>query len=270
MKRLSNQNYWETIYQKSSGEQTGRKGWRAKLRNATRNYPNFLIWERIFPKFLSESKGKSVLEVGCAPGNYLVAFASRFGMIPYGIDYTAAGVQTTRDRFVKESLDPSHVIEADFFDDTFLNRHANEFDVVYSRGFIEHFDDPASVVERHAHLLKQNGLLIILIPNLQGVNRFLAKNLNPESYAMHNTSIMKTDAFANLFPKEKYAHEFIGYVGGFSVGLFNADVPTKGKLLHMLNYVQKPFDWMWRLASPLMRIETPYTSPYLVAIMRKK
>jgi SAM-dependent methyltransferase len=228
-----------------------------------------LIWEKILPKYLADKAGKSVLEIGCAPGNYLVAFSSYFKMEPYGLEYAPSGVQTTRERFTKAGLDPAHVMEADFFDDAFLDQHANQFDVVYSRGFIEHFDDPASVVERHARFLKPGGLLIILIPNLQGMNKFLASTLNPKSYAIHNTSIMKTYAFKQLFPASLFSALEIGYVGGFSFGLFNAEVPTKSKLLRILNVLQRPFDWLWRVCSPLLRIETPWTSPYLLAIVKK-
>ncbi|HVM91121.1 MAG TPA: class I SAM-dependent methyltransferase, partial [Verrucomicrobiae bacterium] len=187
----------------------------------------------------------------------------------YGLEYAPSGVQATRERFEKAGLDPAHIMEADFFDDAFLNAHAEQFDAVYSRGFIEHFDDPAAVVARHARFLKPGGLLIILIPNLQGVNKFLAKNLNPKSYAIHNTSIMRTDAFKNLFESNAFTPLEIGYVGGFSFGLFNAEVPTKSKLLRILNLLQKPFDWLWRICSPLIRVETPWTSPYLLAIVKK-
>ena len=49
------------------------------------------------------------------------------------------------------------------------------FDVVMSRGFIEHFDEPSSVVDRHLDLLKPGGLLVVSIPNLRGVNGLLTR-----------------------------------------------------------------------------------------------
>jgi len=270
MKRLSNQGYWNGLYQKSSDEAAKSQGLVGWLKQATSNYPNFLLWEKIFPHYFAGKAGHTLLEVGCAPGNYLTAFAARFGLDVYGVEYAPAGVQTTRERFLKEGLDPQHVIEADFFDDTFLAAHENEFDFVYSRGFIEHFDDPSAVVARHARLLKKDGLLIILIPNLHGLNKILAKYLNPESYAMHNTNIMQHDSFAALFPTEQYERKVLGLMGGFSFGLFNANTAAKQRLLSVLNIFQRPFDFVWRLCSPLIRIETPFTSPYLLAIVRKK
>jgi len=270
MKRLSNPGYWDSLYQKSTGGATKTEGIVAWLKRATSNYPNYLLWDRIFPRYFEGRAGQTLLEVGCAPGNYLVAFASRFGLRPFGVEYAPHGVQATRERFVKEGLDPQQVIEADFFDDHFLAEHEAQFDFVYSRGFIEHFDDPASVVARHARLLKSGGLLIILIPHLQGVNHFLARRLNPESFAMHNIRIMRKDAFAALFPTSQYETEYLGYMGGFSFGLFNANMPAKQQLLSVLNLLERPFDFLWRICSPIIRIETPFTSPYLLAIMRKK
>ena len=39
------------------------------------------------------------------------------------------------------------------------------FDIVYSMGLIEHFENPTEVIDEHIRLLNKEGFLIILIPN---------------------------------------------------------------------------------------------------------
>ena len=103
--------------------------------------------------------GAAVVEIGSAPGEHLVRLSETFGLVPYGIEYSAAGVEVNRAVFAARGLDPENVIQMDFFSDECLLSCRERFDVVVSRGFIEHFADAAQVVDRHLELLKPGGLV---------------------------------------------------------------------------------------------------------------
>jgi predicted SAM-dependent methyltransferase len=45
--------------------------------------------------------------------------------------------------------------------------------VVLSAGFVEHFDKPELVFEKHCDLLQNGGFLIIVLPNLRYMQKIL-------------------------------------------------------------------------------------------------
>ena len=57
-------------------------------------------------------------------------------------------------------------LEADFFQYT----SDRKYDIVFSHGFIEHFQDTADVIARHVRLLSDSGRLLIVLPNFRGMN----------------------------------------------------------------------------------------------------
>jgi 2-polyprenyl-3-methyl-5-hydroxy-6-metoxy-1,4-benzoquinol methylase len=103
------------------------------------SYGDYLLWDVIFQQHLPKLKGAKVLEVGSSPGEFLVQFSQKYECVPYGVDYSEVGVQLNRKTFSSHGINPDNVIHADFFSDQFQERYQESFDVVISRGFIEHF-----------------------------------------------------------------------------------------------------------------------------------
>jgi hypothetical protein len=54
---------------------------------------------------------------------------------------------------------------------------------VFSSGFIEHFPDVPSVVERICALAR--GYVVTIVPNVEGINGLISKTLRPEVYREH-------------------------------------------------------------------------------------
>ena len=117
---------------------------------------------------LGDKPGQRVIEVGSAPGRNLVRLHRRFGLDPWGVEYTATGARLNRGRFEAIGVDPAQVIEEDALSDAFLSRWGGQFDVVFSMGFIEHFDDPGPVVRRHIELCRPGGLVVSRCPTCVG------------------------------------------------------------------------------------------------------
>jgi SAM-dependent methyltransferase len=160
--------------------------------------------------------GKRLLEVGCAPGRYLVFFHRWFGVCVTGVDYSPRGCEQTRRTFV-QTRTRGEVVCSDFFDVRFLRRHAGAYDYVFSSGFIEHFENVPKVLATQRSLLRPGGYIICLVPNLVGVNRALTEQRIIDTCSMQ---IMSLGAMRELVDRRDEVL-FLDYIGGpFNLGLF--------------------------------------------------
>lgn len=273
MRRLTEQSYWESVFQ--SRKEAGTPGLRAFVKRllgprwieALRGYSEYLLWQVIYPQHLPPQPGLKVIEIGSAPGYHLLQLHQRFGYDPYGVEYAESGVARNRELFAANGLDPAQVIHADFFASDFHQRYRGFFDLVMSRGFIEHFDHPQDVVKRHADLLKAGGYLVVSIPNKRGVNRPLAAFFNRRSLAMHNLDIMRLAAFRQLFDLASLRTLYCGYYGVFSFSQFNT--PAGSPLRYLLaacRFIQFGLNILFRLLFPRGGPESAWFSPYLLYI----
>jgi len=139
--------------------------------------------------------GMKFLEIGCAPGKMLSWVAAVLGAEVSGLDYSEPGVRVARRLFGELGL-VADIRNEDVFSTTFAER---SFDVVYSAGVIEHFEDPSQIVRIHAELLKPGGVALITVPNLRG---FYGRWASPETLAIHNLDIMTPEALRWLAPQD--------------------------------------------------------------------
>ena len=190
-----------------------------------RNYSDYVVWEKIYPKHLPSMAGANVLEVGCAPGDFLIRLQRTFGCVPYGVEYTSAGVELTRAAFLRNGLDPEKVIFADAFSHDFQSRFQSFFDGVVSRGVIEHFAEVKPIVGKHLALLKPGGWLALTIPNYRGCNYVLKRVFAPKSLAAHNLHIMRKQEFRNTCGIADLQESFCSYYGTCDLSMC---VPEEG------------------------------------------
>ncbi len=233
-------------------------------------YDDYLLWETIFPQHLSQLSGGKVVEVGSAPGEFLVQLGQKYACVPYGLDYSEVGVQVNKQVFIRNGFNPDNVICADFFSGDFQKEHKQGFDAVISRGFIEHFSDVDAVIDRHMEILKPGGLLIISIPNLSGVNYALAGLLDRGAIPRHNTGIMCKQAFSKLFDRKDLRTSFCDYYGTFSFYLFTADQSKARQMGLKLGHTLQPFlNVAFRTLLGDKGRECGFFSPSLLYIGRK-
>jgi 2-polyprenyl-3-methyl-5-hydroxy-6-metoxy-1,4-benzoquinol methylase len=277
MQSLTRREHWDAVHDSERvvaerPRAAERSGWRRRVksllgpgfRDAMGSYDDHQIWQGIYRKYMPAA-GASVVEIGSAPGEHLVKLNEAFGLVPYGIEYSASGVEVNQATFRAGGIDPANVIEMDFFSDECLERYRDSFDVVVSRGFIEHFEDAASVVDRHLALLKPGGLLIVSIPNLQGVNRALTRLFHKELIPMHNLEIMSMRAFERLFDHRKVKPLVCSYVGTFSFYLFNTPEGSRlAPLLRACMKAQTGLNVLFRTLLGDRGFENRFTSPQLI------
>ena len=188
-------------------DRAGPAYWDAVWRASTpQPYPGPIFsGHRIYDRYLPHQTGLRFLEVGCVPGNLMVYFAKHFGYSVDGVDYSSGGslVEAT----LKLNDVPGRFFQADAF--TFAPDHL--YDVVFSQGFVEHFDDPVAPVRRHADLAKPGGLVVLAVPSITHFNLWAMRRYEPEALATHRFELMTPAGLEDASIKAGLATVFVGY-----------------------------------------------------------
>jgi SAM-dependent methyltransferase len=174
-----------------------------------------------------------VLEIGCAPGKQLGYIAKHLGAKISGLDYSKSGIALSQR--ICESLGIAADLRCeDAFQTTFP---PGRFDLVYSLGVIEHFEDPRLIVRKHMELLRPGGVCLVLVPNFGGLYGRLQRYFDPGNLKIHNTDIMTLKAMKELAPTELCSDVFAFYHGRMSPWLLNIGKKWPTLLSQPINYL---------------------------------
>lgn len=149
-------------------------------RRGLKNYP-FRRFHKYFQKAFEGhlTEGKKLIEIGCAQSTFLPYFGKYFGFEVYGIDRSELGCERARTILEKEQV-PGKVYCADFFSPP--EHLLGQFDVIFSQGVVEHFENTAEAVKLIARLLNAEGRMLTNIPNITGTLRAYQKLLDRGIY----------------------------------------------------------------------------------------
>ena len=205
---------------------------------------------------------KKILEIGCAKGKQLIYFSKEFGYEVCGIDYSEKGVALAKQNLKIAGVEGTILCE-DIFQTSFKEK---SFDIVYSMGLIEHFEDPADIIDTHIKLLKKGGTLIITIPNFKDSVYFtLLKMLGKEKRLLetHNLDIMDKNRLNELLQNRDIKVLALDYFGPFDLTLSFSEIKAKPMLylMHLLNQLLGYVTYF----IPGSR----YFSPYIILIAKK-
>ena len=252
--KLTGRNFWETYWETDTGK---KKNKRPSL--------SFLELLKVFDEHLPGTKGLKVLEIGGAKGEYLLYLVKRFGYEGYSLDYSRAGNEQTLETFSRAGY-TVYVYERDLFAD---NSDLPLFDIVFSLGFIEHFDDPVPVVESHLKLVRPGGMLLLGVPNYAGIYKRVLKRLAPSMFTTHNMNVMDLGAWSEFEKKFGLETLYRAYIGGFEP--LNMKKLEKKSLMNRLIYFNIQiltvlFSFRFR---GLRKYNSATISSYLIGIYRK-
>ena len=280
--KLTNKEYWDSLYhqkgracndnlKKSNTKISFLKNLRQKFRGQFNDYNEYLFWDIILPQYLSGKKEIKALEIGSAPGDFLIKLKQAYGVIPFGVEFSESGSAYNKDLFSKYGINPDNIICGDFLTLDFQSTYKEYFDMVISRGLIEHFTDVENIIEKHIALLKSGGCLLISIPNLRKINYIFTWIFNRNILAIHNLDIMKKEVFFTLFKKARLETRYCDYYGLFTFNLFNT---AKGSFLcffHIfLRYLQLFISPLIKLTINNKNVKGNSWSPYLMYIGIKR
>lgn len=199
MKPLTDVNFWE-------------ENWKKDLHPRSRwLYRDFDFETVRLLRNLAGTKGARVLEVGAGGSRVLPYLKTKFGCEVFGSDFSPVGCRLLRANLAFQKVEGSVVCE-----DLFQSSLPSEtFDLVFSSGLIEHFDDTRGVIAEHLRLVKPGGRLALIVPNLQSVEGKIVKRLAPPLWCVHR--VLGPEDLAGLLKSLGLENIRAGYLGSFLI-----------------------------------------------------
>lgn len=215
--------YWDSIHLPATVDQTIQ--WHYALTEALR-------------RLLPNGSGKTLFEVGCAPGRWLVWFQQALGFSVAGCDISEHGLRLTHKNLELNRIQ-GELFKLDLLQDQLP---PVQYDVVISLGVVEHFSEPDPIIAQHIALLKPGGWLVLEVPNFAGsLNYHLAQWCGAQDLInVHNLSVMHPTFFKNLPQRHAVRLAHLSYLGGFDPGLivFNSspqpNTPSSARAAHLI------------------------------------
>ncbi len=214
MSRLTTQEYWESYYK------TENKPQKEQIINICSTYDHF------FEQLINSnavSPPKTVIEIGGYPGRYLAYLGNKYNLTPTSFDYNSDAVK------IKENMEAMnvknyHIIQDDFF----TYQPQEQYDIVISNGFIEHFENFDEALDRHLLYLKKGGTLMVNIPNMRNYIRYYKLAVDKSNLEIHNLKCMHLNVFKKFGQRYKLETLKIEHYGGFPFSVHQE-----------LNFIQK-------------------------------
>jgi SAM-dependent methyltransferase len=119
-------------------------------------------------------KVNTFCELGCGSSTLLAKIAG-FSQHVVGIDYADGSLRLSKSLFEK-----LNITNGSFVNDDCRNlRVKKKFDTVWSQGLVEHFSDPAAIIQQHLKITKKGGHTIISVPYKYGYTNMWYKLTRP-------------------------------------------------------------------------------------------
>jgi len=239
-----------------AGDAAGRNYWNAiwqKLPSVTLYDGPTYEYHSVLSDFLA-NRGGDAIEIGCATGNYMIYLNKEFGYSVDGIDYSN-NMEYVRANLSHNSISGANLFKQDFFEFP----PPQKYDLVFSAGFVEHFDDYELVVRKHAEWAKPGGLVVIIVPNLTHIHKFLCGWFAPEILRVHRFPLM-------------YRHVLRQVLEKAGLRVLHCDYQKTFRPTYQLPAIM---DFFARSAGKLLRISgladigNRFGSPYLISVSRK-
>jgi SAM-dependent methyltransferase len=149
--------------------------------SALRHTVDRAYYEALQP-FVRPANGARLIEIGCGNSAWLPFFSNKLCAEVSGLDYSDLACQRAK-TFLHVSGVSGEIRCGDFREAP--EDWCNRFDVVYTNGLVEHFDDTALTLRQIARYAKPGGRLVTFIPNMLGLNGWLQKQLGQETFRTH-------------------------------------------------------------------------------------
>jgi cyclopropane fatty-acyl-phospholipid synthase-like methyltransferase len=247
----------------TGGPKTPRAHWETTWSRAPRPRLPSVLWVgvRNLQRVLRSRvrPGMSVLEIGCAPGKTLAWLAKVLDCRVAGLDYSDRGLSFARKLFGELGIEGDLRCEA--LDATTFA--PGSFDLVFSDGVIEHFEDPSEIVRQHVALTKPGGETLIVVPNYAGLYGRIQAHFDPANLLLHNVAIMTPEALVELRPRDMVTDVRAYATGYLSPWLINFDKRWPRAIARGISYVLNG-------AGVMQPFEIASLCPSLVLEMRRQ
>ncbi len=220
---------------------------------------------KLLQKILPHDSKLSFLEIGCYPGRFMWYFERFFGYRVEGVEYIDWCCERTGELLLRAGVNSAAVHYLDFI--SWEPEAHEQWDVVASFGFAEHFSDYVDIVAKHARLVRPGGWLVLEIPNHTGFYGRILKILDPVAWSVHNRIGLEQleSSVARIEEMQIIAAKPCGKFSLAHVCLLERSRKA-GRLIHLAVLGMK-------LALELLMYPFPRSrslSPYLVVVARKQ
>ena len=206
--KLSELDFWEKTYHESRLSQR-------YLPNPRWRLGHYEL-DSVFRKFLPQSPGLRLLELGCGGSVWLPYFCREFKYEVAGVDYSLTGAQQARVNLSRAGCE-GVIINSDFLH--LESDFTGQFDIIFSFGVIEHFASPGEIINQFSAFLKDGGIIITYIPNLIGIMGHLLKIVNQDFYDAHK--LISLEELTKFHSDSKMDILFSSYMQFFDLNILN-------------------------------------------------
>lgn len=136
-------------------------------------------FQGIYKEILRRKKGGIIFDVGAGTGLFL----SKFKELGWGVD----GIEVAKEacEFAKKN----YHIDLRCGDFHSMRERNNYYDVIVMESVLEHLHNPGKCLKKVRNMLKKNSLLVITVPNIEGLGALIFKKrwlgLHPPKHLYH-------------------------------------------------------------------------------------
>lgn len=240
---IVDQSYWDTSYDKY------------KFSRMPSDDPTCALLRQHIP---TTTNDKQAFELGCFPGRLLCEIGN-LGYTVNGCDLTPRVETDMRQYLVDEGCAVGELKKASYRD--YIE---NQYDLVASFGFIEHFNDYDNIFNAQCRMVKKGGFLVLQYPNFRGfVQHKLHKFFDMDNLNNHVVDSMKLSNYTANIPPD-FQILYAGYYGNFDFWIHDFNKKNPRWKRRMLKLLTKTTKSTWKSIP-----SSPIWSPY-VAIIAKR
>ncbi|MBN1245747.1 class I SAM-dependent methyltransferase [Candidatus Bathyarchaeota archaeon] len=263
--KTSNEHWdsWHKKHKMSESQNRAIKTVNNKLRRIMKSPLKYRL-DLIFKRMMQKETNK-ILDIGCAPGDWLVYFQREFDFEVYGVDYSKKGCEVTKEALSKNGVEGTIICE-DIFTKGFQTKYLEYFNVVFSAGVVEHFTDPTEIIRIHLEMIIKGGFLIIMMPNYANgslYRKWYQRKMSAERELLktHNTELMEIPKFKEYLEEFNLQVDLLNYVGPINLTMM---LPFRSRFLTSIFSAINVF-----VGYLTIFLNSDVFSPYIVLIARK-
>jgi 2-polyprenyl-3-methyl-5-hydroxy-6-metoxy-1,4-benzoquinol methylase len=259
--KLSPKEYWDMVLKNAHLPRCNRR----------KTY-NYRVTMDFIDRSIRDGYYKTFMEVGCGSSGWLPYFAKKYDLLVSGLDYSEIGCRLAEENLKMQNIQYDEIICKDIFETNCTS--GKKYDIVFSYGVIEHFENTEEVIRILKSMVNPNGILITLVPNLNGLGKWIRKIFTRKIYDMHK--IFTKQSLLTYCCGDECLNLKTGYAGNFTFAAlplirskmwFLRENTFIGKITLKLIYTT---DRIITLAYMLFRINIPtkWFSPYIISIVK--